>query len=108
MSCMASLVDQLVKNPPAMQEAWVLSHSWGDPLEKGKATHLVFLPGEFHGQRLQRVERDWTTFTSLSVAIYKQKLQHDFTGALHLKSMKDSDTMHHVTKQLILGTQSLR
>ena len=29
----ASLVAQLVKNPPAMQE------TWEDPLEKGKATH---------------------------------------------------------------------
>ena len=30
---------QLVKNPPAMQETWVLSLGWEDPLEKGKATH---------------------------------------------------------------------
>ena len=34
----ASLVAQLVKNPPAMQETWVQSLSWEDPLEKGKAT----------------------------------------------------------------------
>ena len=30
---------QLVKNQPAMQENWVLSLGWEDPLEKGKATH---------------------------------------------------------------------
>ena len=30
---------QLVKNPPAMQETWVQSLGWEDPLEKGKATH---------------------------------------------------------------------
>ena len=35
----ASLVAQLVKNPPAMQETWVQSLSWEDSLEKGKATH---------------------------------------------------------------------
>ena len=35
----ASLVAQLVKNLPAMWEIWVLSLSWEDPLEKGKATH---------------------------------------------------------------------
>ena len=35
----ASLVAQLVKNPPAMQETWVPSLGWEDPLEKGKATH---------------------------------------------------------------------
>ena len=34
----ASLVAQLVKNPPAMQETWVQSLGWEDPLEKGKAT----------------------------------------------------------------------
>ena len=38
----ASLVAQLVKNPPAMQETWVRSLGWEDPLEKGKATGLEF------------------------------------------------------------------
>ena len=35
----ASLVAQLVKNPPAMRETWGRSLGWEDPLEKGKATH---------------------------------------------------------------------
>ena len=35
----ASLVLQLVKNTPAMQEIWVGSLGWEDPLEKGKDTH---------------------------------------------------------------------
>ena len=38
-----SLVAQLVKNPPAMQETWVQSLGWGDPLEKGKATFSSIL-----------------------------------------------------------------
>ena len=33
-----SLVAQLIKNPPAMQETGVRSLGWEDPLEKGKAT----------------------------------------------------------------------
>ena len=33
----ASLVAQLVKNLPAMQETWVQSLGWEDPLEEGKA-----------------------------------------------------------------------
>ena len=41
--CFASLVAQLVKNPPAMQETWVLFLGWEDPLEKGKATHSSIL-----------------------------------------------------------------
>ena len=39
----ASLVAQLVKNPPAMRETWVRSLDWEDPLEKGKATHSSIL-----------------------------------------------------------------
>jgi len=39
----ASLVAQVVKKPPAMWETWVLSLSWKDPLEKGKATHSSIL-----------------------------------------------------------------
>ena len=35
----ASLVVQLVKNPPAMRETWVQTLGWEDPLEKGKSTH---------------------------------------------------------------------
>jgi len=34
---------QLVKNPPAMQETWVQSLGWEDPLEKGNATHSSIL-----------------------------------------------------------------
>ena len=39
----ASLVAQLVKNPPAVQEPWNQSLGWEDPLEKGKATHSSIL-----------------------------------------------------------------
>ena len=40
---MASVVAQLVKNPPAMRETWVCSLVWEDPLEKGKAAHSSVL-----------------------------------------------------------------
>ena len=39
----ASLVAQLVKNPPAMRETGVRSLHWEDPLEKGMATHSSIL-----------------------------------------------------------------
>ena len=39
----ASFVAQLVKNLPAMQETWVESLGWEDPLEKGMATHSSIL-----------------------------------------------------------------
>ena len=55
---------QLVKNPLAMQETWVQSLVWEDPLEKGMATHSIFLawripwteqPGGLLSMGLQRV-----------------------------------------------------
>ena len=39
----ASLVAQLVKNPPAMQETRVRSLAWEDPLEEEMATHSNIL-----------------------------------------------------------------
>ena len=39
----ASLVAQLVKNLPAMQETWVQSLGWENLLEKGTATHSSIL-----------------------------------------------------------------
>ena len=39
----ASLVAQTVKTLPVIQEAWVQSLHWEDPLEKEKATHSSIL-----------------------------------------------------------------
>jgi len=50
-------VAQTVKNPPAVQETWVRSLAWEDPLEEGMATHFSILawkiswtaePGRLH------------------------------------------------------------
>ena len=49
MSCLfksqfgTSLVAQLLKNPPVVQETWVQSLGWEDPLEKRKPTHCSIL-----------------------------------------------------------------
>ena len=42
-SWFASLIAQLVKNPPAMQETPVQFLGWEDPLEKGKGAHSSIL-----------------------------------------------------------------
>ena len=50
----ASLVAQIVKYLPEMQETQVRPPGWEDPLDKGMVTYytnLVFVPGEFHRQR---------------------------------------------------------
>ena len=70
----ASLVTQVVKNLPAVQETQVQSHGCKDPLEKGMATHSSILawrspwteePGGLQSMELQKVVscRATNTFT---------------------------------------------
>ena len=47
----ASLVAQTVKNLPVMQETWVPSLVWEDPLEEKMATHSSILAWKSHQQR---------------------------------------------------------
>ena len=62
-----SLVAQSVKSLPAVQETWVPSLSWEDPLQKGIAMHSSVLawkipwteePGELQSTGSQRVGHD--------------------------------------------------
>ena len=57
----------MVKNLPAMQETWVQSLGWENPLEKGNATYSSILaweipctlePGGLHSMRTQRVRHN--------------------------------------------------
>ena len=63
-----------VKNVPAMQEIWVWSLGWEDPLEKEMAIHSSTIawkipwteePGRLQSTGSQRVGRDWMTSLSL-------------------------------------------
>ena len=58
----ASLVAQMVKNLPAMQETWVRFLGWEDPLEKGKATHSSILDW-----RIPWGRKEWNTTERLSL-----------------------------------------
>ena len=55
---LASLVAQLVKNPPVMRETWVQSLGWVDPLEKGTTTHSSILAWRIPWMGSQRVGHD--------------------------------------------------
>ena len=68
--CGASMVAQMVKNLPEMQDTWVQFLGQEDPLEKGMATHSSILaqgnswteePGGLQSMGSQRVGRFWTT-----------------------------------------------
>ena len=71
---MSSLVAQMVKHLPTMQETWVRSLSQEDLLEKEMTTHSNTLawkipwmeePGRLQSMGLQRVRHDWATSFSL-------------------------------------------
>ena len=70
----ASLVAQLVKNPPAMRETWVQSLGWGDSLEKGKATHSSIMTWRI----------PWTTVHGVTK---NQTQLSDFQGETQFKMM---------------------
>ena len=63
----ASLIAQLVKNLPAMQETWVRSLGWEEPLEKGEATHSSNLasriPWTVHGVAKSQTRLSFFHFT---------------------------------------------
>ena len=57
-----SMVAQLVKNLPAVQENWAQFLGWEDPLEKGTATHSSVLawriPWTLKSMGSQRIRHD--------------------------------------------------
>ena len=86
----------MVKNLPAIQETWVQSLGWKDPLEKEMATHSSILAwkipwteesGRLQSMRLQRVRHDWATTTFFRSSM-----------AFILKSEK---TLERIYKQIV-------
>ena len=78
----ASLVVQMVKNLPAMQESWVQSLGRKEPLEKGMATHSSILaweipwteePGGLQSRGSQRVGHDWENDTHTAGSLEESK-----------------------------------
>ena len=60
----ASLVAQLVKNPPAIQETWVQFLGWEDSLEKRKATHSSILAWRIQENTVHGVTKSWTRLSN--------------------------------------------
>ena len=99
-----SLVVQIVKNLPSVQETWVPSLGWEDPLEKGMVTHFSILDWEIpwaeNAGRLQsigsqRVGHNWAmnTFTSLST--------FSITGTFPLLTVISFSALHFPVEGII-------
>ena len=85
----ASLVAQMVKNLPAMQETWVWSLAWKDPLEEGMATHSNFLAWTIPMDRGQRKSHGQRTLRAI---VHGVATGHDWaTKAQHCRVLFISD-----------------
>ena len=65
---------QMVKNQPEMEETWVQSLVWEDPLEKGIATHSSMLAWKF----------PWTEGPGMLQSMGSQRVRHNSATALSL------------------------
>ena len=67
----ASLVAQLVKNLPAVQETWVQSLGWKIPWRRERLPTPVFWPGESHGQSSPWGRKESNMTEQLSLLIFQ-------------------------------------
>ena len=74
----ASLVAQMVKNPPAMQETRVRSLDWEDPLQEGLATHSSILAWRI----------PWTEDPGGLQSTGSQRVRHDRSNLAHTRALK--------------------
>ena len=71
----------MVKNLPAMQDTWVLSLGWKDPLGKGIATHSSILAWRIPMGRgawratVHGIAKSWTQLNRLSTAELENRTQ---------------------------------
>ena len=74
----ASLVAQIVKNPPAMRETWVWSLGWDDPLEEGMATYFSILAWRISMDRVSW----WATVHGIAELDMTEQLKHSTANDL--------------------------
>ena len=112
----ASLVAQLVKNPPAMRETSVWFLGWEDPLEKGKATYSRILawriPWIEKADRLQfmvsqRIGHNWSNLAEKAMALHSSTLAWKIPwmeGPGGLQSMGSLGVIHDWATSFSLST----
>ena len=87
----ASLVAQLVKNPPEMWETWVRSLVWEDPLEKGKASQYSILENS-KGCIGHGIAKGWTQLNDFhfSLMAHSLELSVHFLSTLPLETQNNT------------------
>ena len=104
----ASLVAQLVKNPPAMQDTWVQTLGWKHPLEKEIAIP-AFWPGEFHGlySPWGHKDSDTTEHLSLYLDIYRWESVTGLLYGILLSHLGNYHPQQRIWLELIIQTKPL-
>ena len=80
----ASLVAEMVNDLPALQETWVPSLGWEDPLEKGMATHSRILAWRIPWTRVWGDSGSWwwTGRPGVLQSVGSQRVRHDWATEL--------------------------
>ena len=98
----ASLMAQMVKNPPAMWDTWVQSLSWKDPLEEGMATHSSILAwripigrGAWWATVHEAAESDTTEWLSTHTILIEQYYLFIAFGFLNYTTLKSIGPLIH-------------
>ena len=93
----ASMVAQMVKNPPAMRETWAQSLDWGDLLKEGMTTQSSILAWRIPMERISSKEQVSFNFVAAATTHSDFEAQENkicqFPLFPHLFSMKWWDRM---------------
>ena len=89
-----SLVTKTVKNLPAIQETWVQSLHWEDPLKKRKSTHSSIL-----AWRISWTEEPGAAVHGIAKSQTRLSDQHTHTHT-HTEGTKILQDMHHGQKNI--------
>ena len=105
-------MDQPLKRLPGLQETWIQSLGWEDPVEKRMATHSSILawrnpwteePGGIQSMGSQRVGPDWVTNTSYSYCRMNLFMNSSVTFNMYI----DSQSHYHNHTDLSIKKISL-
>ena len=108
-----SLVAQIVKHLSTMQETWVQSLGWEDPLEKEMAIHSSTIawkipwteePGSLQSMGLQRVGHNWATSLTY-LRLYLSILGH--TWSFSVMNLWNSQMNQWTYKHIIFSWNTM-